>query len=175
MAFFTRGSLFHTIKRSSSAKPESVPDTLASSPSASSAATSAPCTITPIDNMAPIKRQVKHEVKNEPKLEAKLEAMPERAESITPPASPNEPSASTSSPKRQMMTDRDREIILNMTINGKTPREIAQFLGVKANAVRMFLHRRKLKAMNSMGPEVAQLLGASPSPKKRGNGAKREQ
>ncbi|CDW98157.1 hypothetical protein [Sporisorium scitamineum] len=115
--------------------------------------------------MAPVKREVKHE----PKLEAKHE----KTGSITPLTSPTAPRPGTS-PQRFKMSDRDREIIIKMRLDGIKPVQIAETLGIKASTVSMFLLRKRKKAMNSMDPDMVQLLARSPLPKKRSNTTRRD-
>lgn len=125
--------------------------------------------------MAPVKREVKHKVEHEVKYQPKLEAKDERADSSTPPASPvpSVPIATTNK-STYRMSDKEREIIVRLVLDGKRQTDIAEMLGIKVCTVRKFLERKKQKAMNAMDPEVVQLLARVPSPKKRPVPAKRD-
>lgn len=93
--------------------------------------------------------------KREPKAEPEQEA----SGSVSPPSSP------TKGPVRKT-TEAERQVIMNMAIAGKSPKEIAAALDLKANTVAKMLERSRKKAVNSMGPDVAKLIARSP-PKKR--------
>lgn len=158
MAFFTGGSLFHTVKRSrsSSPPPPFKPDPDTASNKANRARSPLLTMLDAIDLMEG----------SEPVKAEKGTSPPTPPANSSPPGSPST-SGDEKKTAHRVTTKAERQTIMFLALDGKSATEIAKMLGLKPNTVRKFISYKKKQGLAAISASpVAQLASMSAPCKK---------